>query len=153
MIQWEEPATMPPQETLSVKVLSLSYANQVSCIDYNTCNELLSNKYCEVKVVKLKADTYEAVSNSSDLQEVLVKMSDYLGDEMLSNGNTTSKIYDRGKCYPKHYSTKENMRKGTKLMIFNDLFMIWLQMNFSRKMTLKIVYDRGKKLYKPTSLI
>ena len=146
MIQWEEPATMPPQETLSVKVLSLSYANQVSCIDYNTCNELLSNKYCEVKVVKLKADTYEAVSNSSDLQEVLVKMSDYLGDEMLSNGNTTSKIYDRGKCYPKHYSTKENMRKGTKLMIFNDLFMVWLQMDFIRGMTPKIVYDRGKNI-------
>ena len=71
-IQWEaEPTAMNQQRVQSVEVLSLSYANQVSCIDYNTCHELLSNKYCEVKVVKLNAATYGTVSHNYELLEEL----------------------------------------------------------------------------------
>ena len=80
------------------------------------------------------------------LQEVREKISDYLGEEMLDYGETSSKIYDRGKYYQKRYPEEENIRKGTKLMIFNDLFMVWLQMDFIRGMTPKIVYDRGKNI-------
>ena len=78
------------------------------------------------------------------LQEVQEEITDYLGEEMLDYGETSSKIYDRGKSYTKNYSTEKYWRKGTKLMILNNLVIVWLQRYFTRKRTPKIVFDRGK---------
>ena len=80
------------------------------------------------------------------LQEVRIEISIYLSEEMLDYGESRSKTYDRGKSHPKHNSTEENEIKCTKFMIYRDFVMeiIWLQRYFTRKMTTKFVFDRGK---------
>ena len=161
----EEPQTLPLGKDKTVTIFTLHFGKLGVMQDWDNCQQLELQKPKEVVVLdceegELLWDYQEDLSGIIDtlpygcgnwnephmlnLQEVWEEVSDYLGEEMLDYGETSSKIYDRGKSYTKNYSTEKYWRKGTKLMILNDLVIVWLQRYFTRKMTPKIVFDRGK---------